>query len=109
MVVTNNMLYIMFNLDMYTWRWSFWPKHVVNCSYININTHTFLHVSIVNVYIYYYLLFASTGAIENMSTNEKGMLQFKLQNMVRFSWLSYAPCPSQPPRFDHPNNICWRV
>jgi hypothetical protein len=41
MVVTNNIstFYIMFSLDMYTWRWSFWPKHLVTCSYININTH----------------------------------------------------------------------
>jgi hypothetical protein len=30
------------------------------------------------VYIYYYLLFASTEVIENMNTNASGMLQFKL-------------------------------
>jgi hypothetical protein len=81
MVVTNNIstLYVMFNLDMYTWRWSFWPKHVVNV-HILTSIHIFLNVSIVNVYIYYYLLFASTVVIENMDTNVNGILKIKLYN-----------------------------
>jgi hypothetical protein len=65
----------------------FWLKRVKKkyCIHMSTSLHTYLNISIVNVFIYY-LMFATTALkMEAMVTNANGMLQYRFIIIVEMN------------------------